>query len=756
MLVHSRRRLASTWIAVFTATLTVGASLGPATATAVPTTPVISEVMAANATTAFDEDGVASDWIEVHNPTSGPVDLAGWHLTDSPAKPTQFTFPSIVLPPDGYVIVFASKRNQVVGELHADFALSKDGEYVGLLQPDGTVAAEFAPAAPAMATDQSYGIGSDGGIGFLETATPGRANSAVVLAPASTPRLDRAGGYLAGPITVEVTASTEGSELFFTTDGSVPSVVNGTPTDGTILVDSSTTLRVVAVATGYADSAPATATYLVSDEVVAQHGTPPGWPVGPVNGQYLAYGFDPAEAAVHGAEIVAGLAALPTLSIVTDQANLTDPSTGIYVNPGGRGHAWDRPASAELFDAGEAGFQADAQVSIKGGYSRRGVNPKHNLRLEFDTPLDYPVFAAHGATTFTTLDLRTEQNISWQYGDSKNTMLREEWTRNTQAATGDPALRSRSVNLFLNGQYWGVYQLEDRLDSDGAAYTYGGAPNDYDIIKNADDLGYDIVDGDDDEWRQLWSLTADQVVSDDEYSRIAELVDVDNLADFQLINAYAANKDAAPSTAAGYVVANNWIAMRSPTRKFQFVINDAEFTLGADDHDVAADLTFWFPVLDANPFYSEHYFNPGWLHQALLSNAQYRAVVADRAAVLIGGVLDPTAAAGRWAALKATIASVVWAEAARWGWTRPGVGPFTAADWTTETRWVETNWFPQRTAIFAEQVTAWTRPRPVLVRVVVTAAATAYATRVDRVAAWVTQTAEVPLSRRLRGGAADL
>lgn len=678
-----------------------------------PATPVISEVQAANATTIFDDLGDAADWIEVHNPTAAPIALTGWHLTDKASKPDKFTFPSLVLPADGYVLVFADNEDRADDELHANFALDKDGEYVGLSRPDGTVVSEYAPSLPPMSSDQSYGIGSDGAVGFLESPTPGGPNSRTVRPAAAAPVLDRAGGWITGPITVHATSATAHSLLYYTTDGSVPDADHGIATAGTIRVSPMTTLRVVAVADGHADSAVATATFLGTDGVLAQIGTPAGWPDGPVNGQQLVYGLDPGAASSRAADIAEGLLALPTMSIVTDQSNLTDPRTGIYVNRSGDGAAWERPASAELINSGTTDFQADASVSIKGGFSRTPTNPKHSLRVELTRPVAVPVLGADGATTFTSFDLRTEQNFGWQFGDSANTMLREAWTRTTQAAAGDPALRSRGINLFLNGQYWGVYQFEDRLDADAASFGYGGSSKDYDVIKHGDDLGYDVTDGDDDAWRELWSLTADQVVTSSEYSRIAELVDLENLADFQLINAAAGNLDATPSIAANNLVGNNWIAFRPSAGRFRFVITDAEQTLGAGGHDVHVDVTRPYPVLAANPYYSEHWFNPGWLHQALLSNDTYRAVVASRAEALLATVLSPDESAARWSALEALIQPVVWAEAARWGWVTPGVGPFTPTDWAAETGWVATSWFPVRSAIFRAQVTAWTTPRPV-------------------------------------------
>ena len=58
----------------------------------------INEVVAENTTGLLDEDGTRQDWIELHNPLDTAVDLNGWHLSDDPARPAQWTFPPTPLP----------------------------------------------------------------------------------------------------------------------------------------------------------------------------------------------------------------------------------------------------------------------------------------------------------------------------------------------------------------------------------------------------------------------------------------------------------------------------------------------------------------------------------------------------------------------------------------------------------------------------------------------------------------------------------
>ena len=141
---------------------------------------VVSEFMADNATTLTDEDGDSSDWIEIRNTTSNPVNLEGWSLTDSPNNTQRWSFPDRTIGPDEYLLVFASgKDRKVVGQpLHTDFRLSAGGEYLALYQPDGTTTSfAYEPEFPAQSADVSYGLSHDLSVeGFFLLPTPGQRN----------------------------------------------------------------------------------------------------------------------------------------------------------------------------------------------------------------------------------------------------------------------------------------------------------------------------------------------------------------------------------------------------------------------------------------------------------------------------------------------------------------------------------------------------------------------------------------------------
>ena len=120
----------------------------------------ITELMVSNTHTLTDEDGDSSDWIELQNTSASTVNLLNWALTDSSGNPGKWRFPATNLPPKSFLVVFASGKNRAVAgqELHTNFKLSSDGEYLALFAPDGTVGTEIAPQYPPQFPDVSYGL----------------------------------------------------------------------------------------------------------------------------------------------------------------------------------------------------------------------------------------------------------------------------------------------------------------------------------------------------------------------------------------------------------------------------------------------------------------------------------------------------------------------------------------------------------------------------------------------------------------------
>lgn len=147
----------------------------------------LSEFLAAGGELA-DEDGEFPDWIEIQNQSSSLVDLEGWYLTDEAADLKKWRFPRAPVAPGGFVVVFASgKDRRTPGrELHANFQLSSEGEFLALVRPDGvSIADACAPTYPRQYDDISYGIAQ--AVSRVSLVAEGAAARILVPGPSAPP-----------------------------------------------------------------------------------------------------------------------------------------------------------------------------------------------------------------------------------------------------------------------------------------------------------------------------------------------------------------------------------------------------------------------------------------------------------------------------------------------------------------------------------------------------------------------------------------
>jgi hypothetical protein len=115
---------------------------------------VINEFVAQNNAGVQDEVGEFEDWIEFYNTNTSPVDLSGFFLSDNPAIPDKWAFPSgTIIPANGYLIVWADDE-AADGPLHAAFKLSAAGESVVLSNSNLSVVdqIDFGPQSANLAS----------------------------------------------------------------------------------------------------------------------------------------------------------------------------------------------------------------------------------------------------------------------------------------------------------------------------------------------------------------------------------------------------------------------------------------------------------------------------------------------------------------------------------------------------------------------------------------------------------------------------
>jgi hypothetical protein len=561
-------------------------------------------------------------------------------------------------------------------------------------------------------------------------------------------------GFYNSPFTVTITSSDTTAKIVYTFDCSNPQeslnrFVSSSPVSILVDPDDSTgrphtpafVIRASAVKTGFYPNRPVTRTYIFTENVLTQAYPGGDWPSGLVAGQVIDLEMDPrvVNNPEYSGEIAYSLKAIPSISIVTDNKNLFNPATGIYVNAWGHGAEWERECNVELIKPdGSKGFNIDAGLRIRGGWSRHGDYPKHSFRLffrgEYDTTkLYYPLFDTEGTDSFDKVDLRTAQNYGWNNGSSLNTMVREVFSRDLQGEMGQPYTRSRYYHLYLNGMYWGIYQTQERSEARFASTYLGGKQEDYDVVKvNTEDWAYNIetTDGNLDSWFRLWNMCQAGFASDlnyfmlegkDMYGRPVKggeiMVDIDNLIDYMLIVFYTGNFDAPTSSFGNNKGCNNFFAIDNRTDKstgYTFYASDNEHTLFTEAYGPGFGITEDRVNLATRndefkmEVYDFMHFHPQWLHYKLTQNENYRIRFADRAYRYFqpGGLLTPEKSLARLDKRINQIKDAIIAESARWGdGLRDGAMPYTKNDnWIPEINKIRDIYFPARNPIVIAQL----------------------------------------------------
>lgn len=697
----------------------------------------INELMPENHTIIKDCDGDFSDWIEIYNPTSDSVNLTNWSLTDDYIHPDKWKFPEVWIASKSYLLIFASEKNYSVAgkELHTNFKLNTEGDFLGLYDPFQNAVNVFSPSYPELQPDLSYAFNVNGYITSI-IPTPGTENRFEDQQYLLPPVFSHKHGFYNTPLKIGITSDNANSIIKYTTDGSEPSLNNGIQYTDSIYIGTTAVIRAVVIQTEKAKSKIVSQTYIFIQDVIKQPNNPVGYP-----SEWGPYTAMPGIAIADyemDTEVVSDsrykndfeevFLSIPIMSIVTDINNLFSKSTnadsgGIYIYTGapenddepGLGDGWERPASVEYFDnEGLHDFTIDCGLRLHGGHSRRAEKtPKHSFRILFKDKygapeLNYPIFGETGnvAQSFTNLILRAGYGNTWLHMSSgersKHQLIRDLWAKDAQLEMGNLSGHGNFVHLFLNGLYWGIYNPTERIDKNFASTYLGGDGKDFDIIKDY----ATVVDGNDIAWFEMLEMARPGLSDNIIYQRLQgknpdgtinpdypAYLDVENFIDYMLLNFYGSNWDWDH---------HNWVALRNrktPGKGFVFFSWDAEHII----EDVYM-----------NVLYNNNTDCPSELFQLLLKNEDFRRLFAERVEMhcFNNGVLTPEACKQRWVKRAGEIDMAIIAESARWGDYRKDVhqissAPFelyTKLHWLEEQSFVLNEYFPERTDEFINQL----------------------------------------------------
>ena len=632
---------------------------------------VINELMASNSATLADAEGEYDDWIELYNVGAAPVYIGGMYLTDDLSVPTKWRIgvgdPAVTtIPAHGYQLVWADGDVEQ-GALHTSFELDADGDGIALFAADGETLIDSVTFGPRR-TDVSFGRLADGDTQWRDmmAATPGRANGPAYDGAVAEVAFSRGRGFYTDSFTLALATSTPGATILYTLDGSPPTGGRVQPYRDPIPIETTTVVRAIAYKDRFLATKVATHTYIFLADVIRQHADVPGYPrpwtwLGGSGYAYHDYEMDPdvVNAPAYRDTIVDALRDIPTLALAAAQEDMDT----FYWGSG------EKCISIELIHPG----QPDKNVQTDCGAEPHSHNRmKRSLRLNFraefgDARLkssllrDAPLNGETADDTFDKLILRGGNNRCWArvWNPERTTYTMDQWYRDTQIAMSGVGSRGTFVHLYINGLYWGLYNVVERPDAAFGASYLGGEAEDWYSVSHGGSHG-----GDPGRWNYLKGALKNKDMSDPaNYAEMRQYLDIDNFIDYVMLSWFVGLSDWPQ---------NNW--------------------WGGNRNDVPGP--FFYFGWDAEwSWKTTRGHNNGWVHpdfrqnksggatiaalwHALRRNADFMMRFADRAYAHLfnDGVLTDDNCQVRYLTLNDFVRDAVVAESARWGDTCEGLG----------------------------------------------------------------------------------
>lgn len=543
------------------------------------------------------EDGLLCDWIELYNTSDQDVSLAGWGISDKPNKVKHIFSAGVTVPAKGFLVLWAcgtESSSDKNGGVSLPFALSKNGEKLYLFNAAGAVTDRI--EVPALADGCSYGRTVDGGDVFAEIlfTTLGESNDGADIRylDASVMTFSRESGFYGEAFDLRVTVP-EGYTLYYTDDSSTPTRFSREfPSTGIRIRDKSEDANVYSgrymgtieqcyegysrawgIAHDKVDKCNVLRFLLVSDTGEESRVVTKSYFVG---SQFSSED--------------GGYRNLSVVSLVSDPDNFfgtdTDNDNALFTNT----KYWkktndERPANFTYFSADKTySFDQDIGVRLH-GTSTRGYNQK-----------SMTLFARrrYGAGKF-------KKAILGGVSDCGSLVLRTDGVTKLQEGFFQSLVSDRAVStsdyeptvVFLDGEYYGVFNLMERFSEDYVEAHYGiGSDNVYIVKKGEAKTGTKYVDAGEGNvdgafasylttFRKL--LNADLSVARN-WQALLQAVDIDSLVDYLAIQTYLGNMDwsFAQNIAVWRTIDPSLEDAANPYAdgKWRFVLYDLDFSAG--------------------------------------------------------------------------------------------------------------------------------------------------------------------------------
>lgn len=522
---------------------------------------LINEVLASNSSVNFDPDfHDYCDWIEIYNPGSSTIDMGGYYLTDNWNDTTKWSIPDgISINAGSFLIFWADGKNVNLNGCHTNFKLSKNGEKIGLYNPEGQLVDSL--RYKSQITNNSFGRKPDGGTEwfFFGDPSPGLSNGDQVFQQVLSPKFSLKNGFYNEGQKTGLSCDSPGAVIRYTIDNSEPT------NDSPIYTDSIT----ISSRTGETNY------YSLFRTNADPHMWLPEWV--PPEGEIFkatvirARAFEdnkrPSRIITKtyfvGDNVEEKYSTIPVISVVSEEKNLFNNSTGIYV-PGVRHRpgdsesgnyfmGWERPAHIEYFkENGKIAFSQDVGIKIQGGTSP--ASPQKGLhviaRNDYgNNRINYRIFRNSRSPAKDLKEFKRFIIRAWGSTILAG-LFNDAYVQNQLAETDLDIQAYQPAVVFINGEFWGLHEVRE-ANKNSWYFQYH-----YDI--NRDNPGFDILihqegnngsvavvdEGDDIHWRAMINyIETHDMSTEANYEYIKTQMDVDNFIMYIGHCVYAAKWD---------------------------------------------------------------------------------------------------------------------------------------------------------------------------------------------------------------------
>lgn len=451
--------------------------------------------------------GDFEDWVEFYNPTGADVSLEGYYLTDTPTDLMKFELPAeAVVPGNGYLVVLFTGLYEAdpfwEGYINSSFKVTQTAGESFIFSDPGGAELEgwtFGVDISTNTMNNSWGRSSDGAADWVIHLNPspeGANGGAQGTAYAATPQITPQAGYYAGGTNVTITTTEPSSTIYYTTDGSEPYDTDMVYS-GPISVDATTVIRAITYSSN-GDILPSvweTNTYFVGDD---EH-TIPTW-------------------AVCGGEVDGNWEGDHLMHVEMFDEN------GVFV--------------VEAFgDSNEHGNDSNA-------YDQRGWDYITRDALGRDNEVQYPVFHRRDRDSYERLIFKAAANDNYPY--SNGCHVRDAYCHDL-SIVADMKLDQRATEFciaYLNGEYWGVYDVREKVDDIDYTNEYYDQPQNFvDFIKTWGGTWEEYGDGLN-EWNDLVDfITGNDMTDAANYDYVTSQYNQTSLIDYFVLNSFVVCAD---------------------------------------------------------------------------------------------------------------------------------------------------------------------------------------------------------------------